>query len=279
VNYTSLPATGLPDGNYEWWLGAKLSSGSWLWSDTITFTVDVPNAQPPGNITVNPADGRIAVSFDDDPETTWVQIWIGTVPPISNKSYNKWHGRDVQTGNSFTCDGSRCTIYPVWDVGSLDANGSPYTFSVWMRAWGPGGYGVNANGKQWVQMQNPGTTFTLPTQPATTPSNPHTPNPGAIDPQINWTGGANATWYRVYIVWAGSNVPVHNSWHSSVASGCSGALGLATDNGSGHYNCAISGLNLQNKLQQGSAYDIWMTAWGPGGKSTWVKGATFQYGP
>ena len=61
TSYNFLPPYGLPNGDYQWWVGGRVN-GQMRWSGRNAFSVNVPQPGTPSP-TVNPLDGRIQISF------------------------------------------------------------------------------------------------------------------------------------------------------------------------------------------------------------------------
>ena len=235
-----LPSWGLLDGDYSWTVEAYYAN-----SDEVipnpqapTFSVDVPNALLPANITVDPAQGHPTLSFADDPNTLFVQVYMGA---SEYGDLVEWYQRD----EDFTCDGTTCSIETLF---AAPADGGPY--QVWMQAWGPGGLSTGGtdglSAPSWVR----GPDFSLPSGDTGLPT-----NVTFSGDALTWTSGANATYYEVYITTMDYSEVFSLGWSSDIALGCN-ALG------------ATCTLPLDVNLVDGTAYKIYIQTWGPNGLAT-----------
>ena len=253
-----LASWGMVDGDYEWWVGA-VNDNAVAWSGgegfpPAEFSVQLPNAALP-NVTVDVRTGRPLVTWMDDPNTMWVQIWLG---PAGDKTYTQWVERDGDPENAvpdFTCADGTCSFDPEWD-----APGGDYT--AWLRAWGPGGYsegGPLANNPQWNSDD-----FSLPTTaPDVSTLAPSYDGVSDTDVLFSWTGSNVATWYQIYVT--NSDGPpytalVQGTWFSADALGCDGSGTAGT--------CMLTAEGLASSLQSNTSYSLWIRAYGPGGFGT-----------
>ena len=249
--------------DFEWWVGADGTA----WSQRAAFAVDLAPAALP-QVTVAPNQGRPTVTFPDDPGTAWVQFWLG---PSPWGDYLAWHGRGAwvdENTPSFTCDGTTCRIDPAWDAPA----GVEYT--VWMQAWGPGGFsegGPVPSAPSWTN----GNTFSYPAQPAALPGVPGVDAYDGNQPVFGWESGARSTWYHLVVTTATADTVLYDNWHSAAQLACAGP----------GETCTLGDLGLA--LTAGATYKLYLQAWGPGGLTTggdlptapgWVEGA-FTYQP
>jgi hypothetical protein len=243
---------------YQFWMrgwgpGGYTTGGAgnlqqWAGPETFTIVVALPN--PPQNIVVDPRQGRPLISWDDDPNATYFQVWLGPNPKGNFKQWFK--AVDV-------CVGGTCAITPAIDWPST---GNPY--QVWMRAYGPAGFSTGgSNG--WIQAPD---LLTLPTLPPEPPSNLGPAADSAPDPTFTWDGMANATWYKFIIE------PQDERWSYKkwvLGYDLSQACGDATG------TCSWTDPALgADKLPPG-IYNVRVFAWGPAGYSALPATIQFAY--
>ena len=120
------------NGTYEVWLGTQ-RDGQWFWPSTpVTFTVAVPLATPPSEISVEAGVEMLDLRWTSDANTYYVEVWIGN----DDWMHQAWYS----IGD---CDAGRCAL-------TLDVILPSGLYGVWMRAWGPGGIQSGAT-EGWVQ--------------------------------------------------------------------------------------------------------------------------------
>ncbi len=231
-----------------------------------------PNA--PQNLTINPNQGRPAVTWRNDPQALWYNIWIGN---IAGTLHYDWY--PVNPADEFRegvdlppleCAGLTCTLKP---------NINPFSGSyiVWMRSWGHGGYSMGGvtDYDGWATAE-----FTLPDTPpgsisgitATTASN------GKVT--LGWQGASQATWYNVWLGTAPDEWDVRFfDWVLAEDVGC--------ENGG---SCTLApgapiffGESFDTTLTT-DEYIVYVRAWGPGGfgaggveNSGWYAGEVFAF--
>jgi len=139
---------GLVNDDYMLWIGIE-QDAEWQWPpDPIPFSVDIPSAAAPTNITV---DAGYLIGWQYDPNTYWVEIWIGN----DGWQHQEW-------SDAFTCTEDHCTL-------ALEITPPAGTYQIWMRAWGPGGVSQSID-NGWVQGPDV-------SQPMVTPTAPVIPRP------------------------------------------------------------------------------------------------------
>ena len=250
-----VPGYGLLADEYQWWVGAYLPDGSQVWSggDTFapaTFTVSIPPAMLPGNIAAESEVGRPVISFDDDPNTLWVQLYLGG----NGQEHVQWYGRD-DASVPFTCADGRCVIAP-----ALDWPGG--TYIVWMQAWGPGGLSDGGSvpaAPSWIEGPN----LVLPTTPPTPPTDLSVTGADSPNPTFTWPASANASWYE-FVIEPASGAWLYPGWHAADDLGC-----VPT--------CTWQDPALAGGVLPTGDYIIRVRAYGPGGLGAYSDDVTFTY--
>ena len=234
-----LPAWGLLSADYEVRVGSYDSLTAMVEYTTEPFSVTVPAAELTANLAAQPREGRPRVEWDDDPNTLWVQVWMG---PAGANSYFKWVERNGDPNDNtpdFACNTGTCFFLPEWDV-----PGGEYT--AYAQAWGPGGFSTGGsvpNADGWSQSN----TIALPTTP------PVAPTPMGENSNITWAAAENATWYNLVITTTDFDL-LYNEWFLGDGIGCGTLPATCSVN--------ISELNLGI-----GTYNLYLRAWGPGGFS------------
>ena len=267
-----IPYYGLLNDTYRWWVGAIMSNGDQFWSDApdyepATFTVNLPNAALPANIAIDVRTGRPLFTWDDDPNTVFVQMYIGEAGAADFFEWIERNGNPDDGVRDFTCVAGTCTFDPEWDV----VTG---TYSAWMQAWGPGGLSTGGEGgSAWTNSPE----FTLPTTaPDASTFNATVNNYDGDDPILTWAGSDVATWYNILVTSAG---PDYSTLIFGSASSWYNADELDCDSGTSPDDCVLLIEGLGDSLTDGTEYAIWIQAWGPGGLSTGgVEGSPFAEG-
>lgn len=256
-----LPVTGLDNGTYRWWVGARMPGGQQLWSgnasNPATFTVAVPAPALPAAITVDPRQGRPLLTWADDINALYVQLWIG--PNTEDGSFNKWLLRNADS----TCDGTTCTYAPAidWSAG---------TYEVWMQAWGPGGYSSGGTDDPLRPAWVSGPALVLPDVIPAAPTNLAAINLGSSNPTFTWDSMANTTYYQLTIAPVNGAWAPYSTWHLGYD------LSAACGDVSGP--CTWADPALDGVLNAGQDYVIRVRGWGPGGMSAHSPDVTFTFG-
>ncbi len=203
------------------------------------FTID-------GLQIVNANTGRPILTFQDDPNVTWVNVYIGTPDFITTFDFT-WY----EKATAADCDGSVCVLIP---DGLPLFNG---TFDVWLQSW---------DGSALSNWSGP-FPFSLNFAPAPLIA-PLTTTVTAGNPTFQWMGNNGTTWYHL---WVGTAAPEyatqHQQWYQATDMNCNGG-GI----------CTITPAGLM--LETGTAYSWWVQAWSTGGITTegeagWQEGGNF----
>ena len=214
-----------------------------IWSAPLYFNAGGDPAVTPGNITVNPNQGRPTIAWDDDPDATWFQVYVGNT--TQGTLFFEWVEKAT-----ITCDGSRCEMTP-----EIDPVADMY--QVYIRAYSPGGMS-EWGGPETFDLSG----FAPP--PAVTTFHP-VANADSGQPTFRWEGVERAIWYQL---WVGALQPTttthHFAWHLAADLGCENAE-----------TCTVTPNNLN--LAPGQ-YSWFLRSWGPGGFSVgdWVQGPEFD---
>jgi hypothetical protein len=255
----------LPTGKYYAMRMRSWGPGGWSTGTKVNatapmrFNVGGAPGKLPANIVSNPRQGRPLIVWDDDANASTDTQWVQIVISGNGKTYSKWHQRNGSV--PFACSGGRCWAEP-------DLNWTGGTYTVWMRAWGPGGFaigGTNApNAPQWVRGQN----LALPSTPPAAPTGLTATGVNTSNVVFSWNGMANATWYQVVLKPA-SGAWSYDTWHLSysLGAGCGDAIGV----------CTWQDPKLAGKLPPGN-YLFSVRAWGPGGMGPYSTAAFIYTG-
>ncbi len=204
--------TGLTNGLYQ------VAVRSWAegvfseFSETLTFTVDVPAPAVPQGLTFEISTGRPILVLPDDPGTTWLQVYI-----TGTGGYVHWWWYE-KTG----CSDGVCTM-------PLDAHPANGSYEGYIQTWGPAGYN-NGDPSFW----NGPFPFelSLPTPAPATNLNA-TVTEGQVT--LTWDAVDHATWYYV---WVGSPDFTTTSalfWYTALELGCTTTCALTPTLNSGSY--------------------------------------------
>lgn len=132
VDANAANADALLDGNYNFFVRAKLN-GTWsAWSNAKAFTVDSPAADLPQlNPPTNADSLNPTLVWKAGPGALWFQIYLAPTNDLSAPAIQVWVDRNqVCTGdNNADCS---------YDVSKALLEGTEY--SLYMQAWGPGGF-------------------------------------------------------------------------------------------------------------------------------------------
>lgn len=196
--------------------------------------------------------GRVAVTLENDPDVSWVQVWVGsagdlTVVPQNNRqgALAGWYEKATE----MTCDANTCRLI-------LEMNPTNGDYVMYIREW-------NGTLSAW------GGPFeiTISQPPAQAPTEFIITYEDDV-PTLWWYITDGATWYQT---WLGlieeqtGTVTLYSQWHSANDLLC--------------YDDGLCGLTLTDiNLQPGQAYTWYTRAWGPGGTDEtigvqgWVEG-------
>lgn len=220
---------------------------------------DIPTA--PTSLTVDPNNGRPIISWPEDPNAEWFNIWIIGQLGISPLR-NAWFpipGAVSSEGvePKVICNNGTCTLMP-------NINPVGGTYDLWIRSWGNGAFSTGGNSQYdgWSTF-----TFSLPTDRPNAPTDFSASLDNGV-PTLTWTGQPFVTWYQI---WLGTAEPLTQSafqfWTSGEAFGCA--------------NPGTCTFTPDVTLTTG-AYVVWMQSWGPGGFNQsdrldgWVEVGTFN---
>lgn len=249
------PAISLPNGKIDWWMQAAgvdpesdiVYNGHW---NDSTFFVGPP---PPGVVdTVTPSGAvnasTVTFEWNDTQNAAWYHLFV--VAPTSSQNREIWFSDSDQTINGVTYDGvcnaGDCVV-TVQDTGWWFANG---TYTWYMRAWGPGGFG------EW----NEGETFTLnrPKPSNLTFNTPTNPTAGTVP--ITWPKNNDSAFYHLWVGPSNHATSYSFQWHDA------GDI------------CGVNTCSIDVTMPAGEAI-MYMQAWGPGGLSDWFASDTFTVAP
>ncbi|GAB4518450.1 MAG: hypothetical protein OHK0046_26070 [Anaerolineae bacterium] len=243
-----LPA-GLVNGTYLWavrgWSDNVLSD----FSDTQTFTVEVPVPVVPTGFTVDASTGRPVIMFADDPGTAWLHVYIAR--NFANVVDWRWYEKQPEN-----CTAGMCTLY----LSADPANGD---YVAYMQAWGPAGFNAT-DPEAWA---GPALfDLNLPAAELIAPGSASINN-GEVT--LSWNAANYATWYQL---WVGTAAPAfetaHVMWYPMRDLGCAGGG-----------TCSVTLTDLS--LTAGEDYVWYVQTWGPGGQRLnegeqgWQQGGTF----
>lgn len=209
----------------------------------LRFEVSLPvPGQPNGLYVELDGNGRPNLSWSDDEAASWYQVYIGK-PDFSQTLYDGWHQKDGALCNNGDCN-LTLNVFP--------ENGQ---YAVYMRSWGPGGFG------EWTGPVNFDLNFPAPE----TVSGLVVDDNNSSSPRFSWASSEGATWYQVWVGTTGDQPQTfHLQWYDAQTIDC--------DDGS--YCNASTNLDLP----AGGEYIWYVRAWGPGGMSTggemngWAEG-------
>lgn len=245
--YDLLPA-GLLNGIYNWKVRAYFNGVIGQWSETKTFTVNVPRPQLPQGFTVTTNEGRPGIQINNDPGTAWYQIYVGSV---SGQLVSlEWIRKTPEM-----CTPLRCTF----DLNAHAFNGN---FVVYMQAWGPAGFSVGGF-QGWGGPE----TFALSFAPPDVVTGLSAEFTSSGRPLFAWDAMARTTWYNLEIRQPTGEL-VYHLWFAALDLGCALPGGRCN---------VVPNVVLEN----GRSYTWRLRTWGPGGFSggttdgTWASGAGF----
>lgn len=234
---------GLPNGDYTWWVRSWSEGGFSDLSDEGLLTINVPTPILP-TMTVQASEGYPVMSWSDDPNAAWVQIYVGALGGIQH------HMQWVEESAGI-CDGVTCTL-------PLDLSLPAGDYEVYAQSWGAGG--MSRGGTDgWAGPFG----FSIAGNPAALVSNITTSKTDAGYTVLNWVPAEGATWYHL---WVGTTdgVQVVDDWYEGANLTCDDGL------------CSVT---LTLALPAGE-YTTYVQSWGPGGFSTggvdgWAQGPVF----
>jgi hypothetical protein len=218
-----------------------------LYLDQLNRRLNRAAAQVPANVqaTVND-DGKPVITWNNDVNSLWYQIWIGTDGDYET-FHNTWFER-----NSQICSGDVCRL----TVNNTARNGD---YVVYLQSWGATGFN-GGNGNLWSNPAYFSVSVPVPVVPQIISVN--TSN-GV--PVITWNNDTNAKWYQFWMGSAGDYETVASYWFEKTPEMCNGSTCTTT---------------LKAFFPQNGDYVMYMQAWGGGGfndnnQDAWSSEAAF----
>lgn len=233
--------------------------------------------------------GEPIISWRNDPNADWFNIWIGRLGTNSVTFYQalwEWYPKDpadeirpgVQLAN-VTCEGLTCTLKP--NITMLGGG----EFQVWMQAWGNGSFSSGGSGVQidpGAAAWNGPAIFTLPSAaPGPVTGMTYTvDNTGKIS--LGWMASEGSTWYNIWLGTAPTEwSPRSFVWIDAETLGClNGGMCWVTP-GTPTLNNALEP-GVFNVTLAPDDYIFYVQSWGLGQFNTggidntsWVPGPTF----
>ncbi len=235
-------------GTYDWKVESWTQANGIGESASSTFEIDLSVPGQMTGVTVESNQGRPLISFVDDPDALWYQVYIGS-SDYSNTVHMQWYEK---TGN--LCGNGRCQILTeAWPT-----NGD---YVIHIRAWGQGGFGDGGvNG--WSEAYDMQVSYEAPAVVVQLGISSNEQPTGTF----SWNGSNGASWYQLWVGTPGPEFETHHmGWYNIQDLGCSDA-GMCY---------ATPGLDLP-----AGEYIWYVRSWGPGGFSTggangWAEGTPF----
>ena len=192
----------LVNGSYNWQVaGYSPANGVGNWGFDTPFTLDVPPPVLPGNLNVNPNQGRPTITWNDDFNAGYFQVFIGG---DNGNEYLAWHARTPSL-----CNGVICSLNP-------DLNLTRGIYNIYVQAWSPGGFSTGG-AQGWAGPAILNLNWDAP--PAM--SGFQVTNANSGHPTFSWTGTLHSTWYQL---WVGQLDPTtithHIGWYLASQLGC-----------------------------------------------------------
>jgi hypothetical protein len=184
---------------------------------------------------------QVSFSWLREPVTEWYHLYVYHVD--SGTEYSAWYPNAVNIGMPYDiptpCSFGECIVsYNMHSWTLLEG-----TYRWYVSGWNPNGMGA------W---QSAPMEFIISADAPNAPSGIEV-NPRRGRPEVQWNDDANALWYGLVISGEGQS---HENWYA------------ASDVCTNQTNCRYW---PEVDLLPGD-YEVWMTAWGPGGLSDWVQG-------
>lgn len=249
---------------------------------------DAPEA--PSYICAQGNAGEPIISWRNDPNAEWFNIWIGrlgTETVTFYQAHYEWYPKDpadeIRPGLELadvSCSGLTCTLQP--NITMLGGG----EFQVWMQAWGQGKFSTGGSGVEidpGAAAWNGPAIFTLP---ATAPG-PATGLTYTIDSEgkisLGWMGTEGSTWYNIWLGTAPTEwAPRSFVWIDAETLGClNGGMCWVTP-GTPTLNNALEPGTFNVTLDP-DEYVFYVQSWGLGLFNTggidgtsWVQGPIFE---
>lgn len=203
---------------------------------------------------IDTSTGRPLIRFPDNNHSLWYQVVIyQQLEGAERQFYHlRWYKKDESL-----CD-VNCLIVP-------DINPPNGDYQVWIQTWGPAGFSEGGLIGGWVGPLD----FTLLFNQPDAVSGLALTATASGRPSFQWNASKGATWYYIVAVNNGDTTQQPSEWVSSISAGC------ALDTTCTYIPNFI--------LEEGTTYQWWMRAWGPGGYSKegttgfqgWTNGSNF----
>lgn len=188
-------------------------------ADIKPFTATEGGApQAPMYICADANYGRPIITWRNDPNAEWYNLWFGVLGANFYQAHYQWYSAEPNTFNlpQATCEGLTCTAKPAIEI--LQGG----EFEVWMQAWGggqfsSGGSGASIGAPAWNGPQ----TFSIPTAAP----GPATGMTYTVDGEgklsLGWAESEGSTWYNVWLGTAPTEWSARSYvWIDSVSLGC-----------------------------------------------------------
>jgi len=230
----------LAPGSAKWWVQTWNPDGDGPWSDSMAFTVSVPD--PPGKATlISPsaasATNTPSYTWYANPNSTWYYLWVDD---STGNRVTRWY-RDYEVG----CLGAGiCAVTP-------DIALAPGSAQWWIQTWNWGGNGPWSDAKAF--------TVPAPAPPGKATLISPSGTIGTNTPNFTWNTDPKSTWYYL---WVNDSTGIRlQKWYTAVQAGCSEVTGT----------CVVwPGVYLW----QGSA-QWWIQTWSPNGTGPWSDGNVY----
>jgi hypothetical protein len=186
-------------GSYMLYVQSYGPGGMSAWAGPLAFALTNPETPAtPANVSASANAGLVTVTWDADPNSDWVQVYI---LGDNGSTYWDWHAAED------ICDATTCTLAPPM----LFENGS---YDVYLQAYGNGQFSVGGELGGWAG-------------PVTFSVNFSAPNPvtdlalsSASPPSFTWQGQTGAGWYEIWVGAADLSDSIYYGWQSTLDLGC-----------------------------------------------------------
>ncbi len=196
-------------GTYSWYISvwvnaentpAKGEIKAISMASTFNIALDVP---PLPIVTVDVNQGRPSIIFNNDPNTSWLHVYVGASDFSSTLDFS-WYRKDQAV-----CDAATCTL--LLNAHPL-VNGS---YVLYTAAWGPGGY--SQGGAEDTSFAGP-VYFDVEVEVPPSLTNVGIVNDDSGKLTFSFTSVENATWYHIVINQA--DAVISDTWFPAAESGC-----------------------------------------------------------
>jgi len=204
------PATPVAAGNAQWWIQTWSEAGYGLWSDGMSFSVNVGGPPPKASL-ISPS-GTISTStptytWNAVPTSTWYLLYVNDSK--TQAKINQWYkASDTGCGSgSGTCSVAPSTVL------------APGDCQWWIQTWSDIGTGPWSDGMIFkVQEGGPPGKATL-----VSPNG----NVSTTSPTYTWNAVASATWYLLYVNDSKTQGKI-NQWYKAADAGCGTGTGACS---------------------------------------------------